>query len=51
MWLHKLGILGSLAYQHHFHGDTDTLLHFAGVSGKKEMVKLLIDKYAFTKCW
>jgi ankyrin repeat protein len=36
-----------LAYQHHFH-DTHTLLHSACVSGKKEMVKLLIDKCGCT---
>ena len=30
---------------HNLYGDTDTLLHSACVSGKREMVSLLIDKF------
>lgn len=39
-------VKGFTVYQHHLYGDTDTLLHSACVSGKKDMVKLVIDKFA-----
>ena len=41
-------VKGFLAYQHHFHGDTNTLLHSACVSGNKDMVRLLIDEYGYS---